>query len=87
MVELAYVMDFVDKMMELGAQRLNPEREMLNPLEEIADFQDFFAFQNPFEEFDFSFFSSEALGNKEQFLSALNLLYDIIKNNVTARRE
>lgn len=72
MVELAYVMDFVDKMMELGAQRLNPEREMLNPLEEIADFQDFFAFQNPFEEFDFSFFSSEALGNKEQFLSALD---------------
>lgn len=66
MIELAYVMDFINKTMELCNQRLNPERELFSPLDEMADLQDFFASQNPFEEFDFGIFTLAESNAEEQ---------------------
>ncbi len=72
LIELAYVMDFINKAMELGNQRLNPDRELFSPLDEIADLQDFFASQNPFEEFDFGIFTLEESNTEEQALFVLD---------------
>lgn len=72
LIELAYVMDFINQAMELGNQRLNPDRELFSPLDEIADLQDFFASQNPFEEFDFGIFTLEESNTEEQALFVLD---------------
>ena len=72
MIELAYVMDFVNKIMDLGYQFLNPDRELLNPFDEIADFQDLLASQNPFEEFDFGIFTLEESDMEEQALFVID---------------
>jgi integrase len=79
MIELAYVMDFINKMMAQGSHLLNPERELLNPLDEIADLQDFFASSNPFDEFEFGIFTLEACDNEEQAMSGLDSLLGMLE--------
>ena len=79
MVELAYVMDFISKAMDMGGHLMNPERELLNPFDEIADLQDFFTFKNPFDEFNFGIFSLETCDYEEQALAILGLLFGMLE--------